>query len=154
MYVYHEPVLGAEVLDLLDPRGAGLYFDGTVGGGGHARLILERCPACSVFGVDRDPDALEHARTTLARFGDRVELRHARFDEALTERESAEGLDGALLDLGVSSHQIDAEARGFTFARGAALDMRMDASGGPDSSCRCSPAAACASSSPGTRTRR
>lgn len=132
MNAYHEPVLGAAVLDLLDPRGSGLYFDGTVGGGGHARLVLERCAACRVLGVDRDLDALEHARGSLARFGDRVELRHARFDEALTERDGAEGLDGALLDLGVSSHQIDAEARGFTFARGVALDMRMDVSGGPD----------------------
>ena len=132
MHGYHEPVLGAEVLAFLDPRGVGLYFDGTLGGGGHTRLILERCPACSVLGVDRDSDALEHARAALAEFGDRVRFRHARFDEALSEAESAEGLDGALLDLGVSSRQIDAEARGFTFARGVALDMRMDASGGPD----------------------
>jgi 16S rRNA (cytosine1402-N4)-methyltransferase len=85
-----------------------------------------------VLAVDRDADAIEHARTMLADFGARAELRHARFDEALTERESREGLDGALLDLGVSSHQIDSHARGFTFERGVALDMRMDASGGPD----------------------
>ena len=132
MHAYHEPVLGAEVLRYLDPRGKGLYLDGTVGGGGHARLILERCPECRVLAVDRDPDALEHARITLAEFGERVDFRRARFDEALSSREGREGLDGALLDLGVSSHQIDAEARGFSFARGVALDMRMDASGGPD----------------------
>jgi 16S rRNA (cytosine1402-N4)-methyltransferase len=119
MHAYHEPVLGAEVLDLLEPQGAGLYLDGTVGGGGHTRLILERCPKCRVLAVDRDGDAIEHARNSLAEFGDR----------ALSEDES---LDGALLDLGVSSHQIDVEARGFTFARGVALDMRMNAAGGPD----------------------
>jgi 16S rRNA (cytosine1402-N4)-methyltransferase len=129
MHAYHEPVLGAEVLDLLEPQGAGLYLDGTVGGGGHTRLILERCPKCRVLAVDRDGDAIEHARNSLAEFGDRVLFRHARFDRALSEHES---LDGALLDLGVSSHQIDVEARGFTFARGVALDMRMDAAGGPD----------------------
>jgi 16S rRNA (cytosine1402-N4)-methyltransferase len=132
MDAYHEPVLGAEVLDLLEPHGAGLYFDGTVGGGGHSRLILERCPECRVLAVDRDRDAIEHARNTLAEFGDRVRFRRARFDEALTEEERREELGGALLDLGVSSHQIDDEARGFTFERGVALDMRMDATGGPD----------------------
>jgi 16S rRNA (cytosine1402-N4)-methyltransferase len=132
MVAYHEPVMGAEVLRYLEPRGSGLYLDGTVGGGGHTRLILERCADCRVLAVDRDLDAIEHARTMLADFAGRVELRRARFDEALTDRESREGLDGALLDLGVSSHQIDAESRGFTFARGVALDMRMDASGGPD----------------------
>ena len=131
MDVYHEPVLGDEVLGLLEPRGVGLYLDGTVGGGGHTRLILERCTACRVLAVDRDPEALEHARISLAEFGDRVRFRRARFDRALQE-DDREGLDGALLDLGVSSHQIDAEARGFTFARDVALDMRMDASGGPD----------------------
>jgi 16S rRNA (cytosine1402-N4)-methyltransferase len=128
---YHEPVMGAEVLDLLEPH-SGLYLDGTVGGGGHSRLILERCPECRVLAVDRDGEAIEHARNTLAEFGERVRFRRARFDEALTEEERREGLGGALLDLGVSSHQIDDEARGFTFERGVALDMRMDASGGPD----------------------
>jgi 16S rRNA (cytosine1402-N4)-methyltransferase len=132
MAPYHEPVMGAEVLRYLEPRGAGLYLDGTAGGGGHTRLLLEHCRECRVLAVDRDREAIEHARTMLAGFAGRVELRHARFDEALTERESREGLDGALLDLGVSSHQIDSHARGFTFERGVALDMRMDVSGGPD----------------------
>jgi 16S rRNA (cytosine1402-N4)-methyltransferase len=129
MDAYHEPVLGAEVLDFLEPHGAGLYLDGTVGGGGHTRLILERCRECRVLAVDRDRDAIEHARSSLAEFGERVRFRQARFDEALSEDDR---LDGALLDLGVSSHQIDVEGRGFTFARGVALDMRMDAAGGPD----------------------
>ena len=132
MDAYHEPVLGAEALALLDPRGAELYLDGTVGGGGHTRLILERCPECTVLAVDRDPEAIEHARNSLAEFGDRVRFRRARFDEALSDEERGQGLGGALLDLGVSSHQIDERARGFTFERGVALDMRMDATGGPD----------------------
>jgi 16S rRNA (cytosine1402-N4)-methyltransferase len=129
---YHEPVLGDEVLKLLGPHGSGLYLDGTVGGGGHARRILESCPGCRVLAVDRDGEAIGHARSALAPFGDRVRFLHARFDAAPADSEASElGLDGALLDLGVSSHQIDSEARGFTFRRGVALDMRMDASGFP-----------------------
>jgi len=130
---YHEPVLGDEVTRLLGPHGSGLYLDGTVGGGGHARLLLEGCESCRVLAVDRDPDALAQAAETLAGFGDRVRFLHARFDDAPADAEVQErGLAGALLDLGVSSHQIDAETRGFSFKKGVALDMRMDASGFPD----------------------
>jgi 16S rRNA (cytosine1402-N4)-methyltransferase len=130
---YHEPVLGDEVIRLLGPLGSGLYLDGTVGGGGHARLILEGNAECHLLAVDRDPEALEHARGALAPFGTRVRFLQARFDDAPADSEvSARGLDGALLDLGVSSHQIDDESRGFSFKRGVALDMRMDASGFPD----------------------
>ena len=133
MHTYHEPVLGHEVIQLLEPAGAGLYLDGTVGGGGHTRQILERCPDCRVLAVDRDPDAIEHARLSLADLGDRVRFLHARFDDAPLDAEARErGLDGALLDLGVSSHQIEADSRGFTFRKGVALDMRMDVSGFPD----------------------
>jgi len=126
---FHEPVLGDEVVDLLDPRVGGLYLDGTVGGGGHSRLILERCLECRVLAVDRDRDALEAAREALAGFGDRVRFMHARFDQAALDPEVRNrGLDGALLDLGVSSHQLDDDTRGFAFRRGVALDMRMDLS--------------------------
>lgn len=129
---YHEPVLGREVLDVLGPRPGGLYLDGTVGGGGHARLLLERCPDCRLLAVDRDPEALAHARAALEPWGDRVRFVHARFDHAVDDVEVRErGLDGALLDLGVSSRQLDADARGFTYRAGAPLDMRMDASAGP-----------------------
>ena len=127
MTPFHEPVLGDEVVDLLDPRVGGLYLDGTVGGGGHSRLILERCLECRVLAVDRDRDALEAAREALAGFGDRVRFMHARFDQAALDPEVRNrGLDGALLDLGVSSHQLDDDTRGFAFRRGVALDMRMD----------------------------
>lgn len=126
---YHEPVLGAEVVDLLNPCGAGLYLDGTVGGGSHTRLILESCPDCRVLAVDRDVDAIEHARTALASFRDRVRFMRCRFDDAPNDPEARDvGLDGAVLDLGVSSHQLETDARGFTFRTGAALDMRMDGS--------------------------
>jgi len=128
---YHEPVLGRQVLDVLGPRPGGLYLDGTVGGGGHARLLLERCADCRLLAVDRDEDALAHARRALEPWRDRVRFLHARFDHAVDDVEvKAQGLDGALLDLGVSSWQLDADERGFTYRQGAPLDMRMDPSGG------------------------
>ncbi len=129
MSTYHEPVLGAEALDLLDPRDGGLYLDGTVGGGGHTRMILGRCPDCRVLAVDRDPDAIAEARARLADVADRVRFLEAGFDRAADDVEvRARGLDGALLDLGVSSHQLDQEGRGFAFRRGVRLDMRMSPS--------------------------
>jgi 16S rRNA (cytosine1402-N4)-methyltransferase len=131
---YHEPVLGREVMDLLGLRPEGLYLDGTVGGGGHARMLLERCPACRVLAVDRDTEALAHARRFLEPWADRVRFVHARFDHAMDDVEVKErGLDGALLDLGVSSRQIDAAERGFTYRVGAPLDMRMDPQAGGES---------------------
>ena len=125
--VYHDPVMADEVMDLLDPHGEALFLDGTLGGGGHTRRILEACPGCRVVAVDRDPQALAEARAALADLGDRVRILHGRFDDAAADAEvRASGLDGALLDLGVSSHQLDDDARGFAFRRGVALDMRMD----------------------------
>jgi len=127
MAAYHEPVMADEVLAYLQPRDGALLFDGTVGGGGHTRLLLESCPACRVVAVDRDPEALAEAARSLAHVRDRVRFLHLRFDAAADDPEvRARGLDGALLDLGVSSHQLDEEARGFAFRRGVALDMRMD----------------------------
>ena len=127
---YHEPVLGDEVLSFLDPHDAGFYLDGTLGGGGHTRMILEACPACRVLGVDRGPGAVADARRVLAERRGRGRFLEARFDEAPRDPEVRDrGLDGALLDLGVSSHQLDADERGFAFRRGVALDMRMGAGG-------------------------
>ena len=123
---YHEPVMGQEVIDYLSPSDAGFYLDGTVGGGGHTRMILDACPECRVLGVDRDPEALDQARSSLADHRSRVRFLSERFDRAPRDPEVRDrGLDGALLDLGVSSHQLDADARGFTFRRGVPLDMRM-----------------------------
>jgi 16S rRNA (cytosine1402-N4)-methyltransferase len=133
MDTYHVPVLARDVVALLDPKGEGLYLDGTVGGGGHTRLILEACGGCRVLAVDRDPEALEHARSALADLAPRIRFLQARFDDAPADAEVRDvGLDGALLDLGVSSRQLESDPRGFTFRRGVALDMRMDATGGPD----------------------
>lgn len=128
--MYHVPVLGPEAMELLDPRGGGLYLDGTVGGGGHSLLLLERCPECRLLAVDRDPEALEAARERLAPHRERVRFLLARFDAAPDDVEVRDrGLDGALLDLGISSRQIDRDDRGFSFRAGLPLDMRMSGEG-------------------------
>lgn len=133
MTTYHEPAMGREVLDLLSPRDGGFFLDGTVGGGGHTRLILEACPDCRVLAVDRDPEALDEARESLADVRSQVRFLSARFDDAPADPEVRDrGLDGALLDLGVSSHQLDDDSRGFAFRRGVPLDMRMSGAEGLD----------------------
>lgn len=129
----HLSVLPEEVLALLDPTPGGVYLDGTVGGGGHARLILEAsAPDGRLIGLDRDPSALHKAAEVLAPFGDRVALRHRNFSDAaaVLAELGISGLDGMLLDLGVSSHQLDEASRGFSFRGEAPLDMRMDPTGG------------------------
>ncbi len=123
---YHEPVLLEAVLGFLGSSEAGLMLDGTVGGGGHARALLEALPGCRLLGVDRDPEALEEAGRILAPYGERVRLVRLRFDQVPDDPEVQRvGLVAALLDLGVSSHQLDATGRGFAFRRGVLLDMRM-----------------------------
>ncbi len=117
--------MAAEVMELMGPHGSGLYLDGTVGGGGHSRLLLEMCADCRVIAVDRDREALSASKAALAPFGGRVRFMQARFDEVIDEVRLTEPLAGALLDLGVSSHQLDADERGFTFRRDVGLDMRM-----------------------------
>lgn len=127
----HVPVLVDEVRSLLDPARGGMFVDGTVGLGGHARMLLEG-GADRLIGLDRDRDALAVARGTLAGFGDRVELVHADYrslDEVLDARGIAH-VAGILLDLGVSSMQLDQPGRGFSFRRDEPLDMRMDRSRG------------------------
>ena len=129
----HLPVLLEEVLTWLDPKSGGLYCDATVGMGGHARAVLERsAPDGRLVGIDRDPHALETARTALESFGDRVTLVHARFSEAhqVLERLQMVPVDGFLVDLGVSSPQLDRPERGFSFRNDGPLDMRMDPTAG------------------------
>lgn len=122
----HEPVLMAEVMDLLDVKPGGSYVDGTVGLGGHAAEILRRsAPDGRLLGLDRDPAALARAREALASFGDRVQLEHARYSE-MPARINERAADGILLDLGISSLQVDDASRGFSFRREGPLDMRMD----------------------------
>ena len=128
----HVPVMTREVVALLRPERGGLYVDCTVGLGGHARALLE-AGAERLIGLDRDPDALAVARETLAPWSDRIELEHADYRDlpsVLTAR-GITGCDGALADLGVSSLQLDAADRGFSFRRDEPLDMRMDRSQGP-----------------------
>ena len=125
----HVSVLADEVVALMAPRSGGVYVDGTLGGGGHARRVLEAsAPDGRLIGVDRDPAALAAARATLAEFGDRVTFVHGTFGELPTIL-AALGqpqVDGLLVDLGVSSHQFDTADRGFSFRAEGALDMRMD----------------------------
>ena len=129
---YHRPVLVDAVMTMFSGCGAGLYLDGTLGGGGHAEAILRTCGGSRVLGVDRDPEALEESRGRLAPFVGRVRFLRGSFEDGARDPQVAEeGLTGAILDLGVSSHQLDADARGFTMRPGAPLDMRMDASQGP-----------------------
>lgn len=125
----HLSVMPGEVLHYLQPRTDELFLDGTLGAGGHSRLILEASsPSGRLIGLDRDPQALAKASEVLAEFGDRVQLHHANFSDAnLVLAELGEpALDGLLLDLGVSSYQLDAPQRGFSFRSEAPLDMRMD----------------------------
>ena len=127
----HVPVLVGEVVQQLEPSRGGVFIDGTVGLGGHTRALLD-AGATRVIGFDRDAEALMIARSALESYGDRVELVHADFRDfgpALDERGVAE-VDGVLADLGVSSLQLDDEARGFSFRADAPLDMRMDRSRG------------------------
>jgi len=123
---YHVPVMVGEVMGYLRPERGGTYLDGTLGGGGHAEALLTRAPDARLIGVDRDPEALAEAGRRLARFGDRFRAVRANFADAVEAAAlGPASLDGALLDLGISSHQIDVAERGFTFRAGAPLDMRM-----------------------------
>ncbi len=128
----HEPVLTTDVVALLAPSRGGLYVDCTVGLGGHTRALLD-AGASRVIGLDRDADALALSSTALAGYGDRVELVHADYRtlSAVLDARGIAQVDGALADLGMSSLQLDAPGRGFSFRRDEPLDMRMDRSGGP-----------------------
>jgi 16S rRNA (cytosine1402-N4)-methyltransferase len=129
--VDHVPVLLQETLALLDVRPGGLYVDGTLGLGGHAAEVLRRsAPGGRVIGFDKDAQALGRARESLSPFGDRVRFVHADFREAPAVLRD-EKADGILLDLGVSSLQLDTPERGFSFRADGPLDMRMDQGGGP-----------------------
>jgi 16S rRNA (cytosine1402-N4)-methyltransferase len=126
----HTSVLADEVIATLAPR-AGVYCDGTVGAGGHAERVLEGAPEARLIGIDRDPAALAIARERLARFAGRATLVHATYadvDRVLDDLH-VDQVDGLLLDIGLSSMQVDDEARGFSFARSGPIDMRMDPTG-------------------------
>jgi 16S rRNA (cytosine1402-N4)-methyltransferase len=126
----HIPVMLDEAVEGLAVRAGGRYLDGTFGRGGHARAVLSRLgPDGRLLLMDRDPLAIAAARAAFA--GDaRVAIRHANFASLAEWEEAAAGLDGVLLDLGVSSPQLDEAARGFSFMHDAPLDMRMDTTAG------------------------
>lgn len=125
----HEPVLLAETIEILAPAAGRIYVDATLGMGGHARAILEKCgPDGQVIGFEWDREALTLARKNLAPYGNRIRFLHKSYAEirqGLTEL-SVDRVDGLLLDLGLSSLQLDRSGRGFSFRRGEPLDMRMD----------------------------
>ena len=128
---YHEPVMVEEVIDSLHCQTGAVYVDGTLGGGGHAEAILENtAPDGILIGIDADSDALRETENRLAPFGDRkilVKGNFADMETILTGLNIAK-VDGILLDLGVSSHQLETAERGFSFSLDAPLDMRMDRS--------------------------
>lgn len=135
----HVPVLLERCLELLAPalaRGDAtsptVHVDATLGLGGHAEAVLAAHPHTVLIGLDRDTEALAHAKFRLARFADRVHLVHAVYDELpeVLDRLGYPQIDGVLFDLGVSSLQLDAPDRGFAYSREAPLDMRMDQSRG------------------------
>lgn len=122
----HSPVMVAEVLAALRPQPGGRYADGTVGGAGHAAAILAASsPTGWLYGCDRDGAAVEAGKARLAEFSGRFEIRQGNFAE-LADWVPPGGCDGALLDLGVSSPQLDEAGRGFSFQQDGPLDMRMD----------------------------
>jgi len=128
----HTPVLRDEVVRRLIPRPDGVIVDGTVGLGGHAEALLDAEPSARLIGIDRDPVALDRAREYLTRFGSRVTLVHGSYRdlERLLDELGVDRIDGLLLDLGVSSLQLDDARRGFSFRLDGPLDMRADPTSG------------------------
>jgi 16S rRNA (cytosine1402-N4)-methyltransferase len=124
--IYHRPVLEREMLKLLRPKSGGLVVDGTCGGGGHTEALLRA--GADVLALDQDPDAVQHVSEQLARFGRRVAVVQANFRHAnkVLDELGIRRIGGALLDLGVSSRQLENPERGFSLVRNGPLDMRMD----------------------------
>jgi 16S rRNA (cytosine1402-N4)-methyltransferase len=130
--MYHVPVLLQEVVEFIRPRDGGLYVDGTVGGGGHARELLRVSgPGSRLIGLDWDEEAILRARDALSEFGARVQLVRASYVELERVLMSlgVTSVDGMILDLGASSRQFDEPSRGFSFQREGPLDMRMNRTG-------------------------
>ena len=127
---YHEPVLVSACVEALAPAAAGVIVDGTFGGGGHSRALLAAYPHAIVIGIDRDPEALLNApnelrlRTVLGNFSEMQRLVN---DELGAPPDARSTVDGVLLDLGISSHQVDTAERGFSYHRSGPIDMRMGA---------------------------
>lgn len=128
--IRHQPVMLAEVMHYLQPRDGGIYVDGTFGAGGYARAILE-CAHTRVYAIDRDPDAVRAGEALVAEYAGRLVVIEGRFSQMreLLAKASVHAVDGVVLDLGVSSMQLEAAERGFSFLIDGPLDMRMDREG-------------------------
>lgn len=127
----HIPIMLNEVMSLIKPERGGIYADGTLGGGGHSEAILKALPENGkLYGIDRDMDAISAATKRLEPFGDKFTALHGNFFDMkrLMQEQGVDKLDGILMDLGVSSYQLDAPERGFSYKEDAPLDMRMDKS--------------------------
>jgi 16S rRNA (cytosine1402-N4)-methyltransferase len=126
---YHEPVMPAEVAALFEPAKGKTIVDGTIGGGGHSGLLL--AASATVIGIDQDPDAIAYTTRRFTEWGEHFRVLRGNFGDAaaLLDAAGIQTVDGVLLDLGVSSHQIDTAARGFSFQADGPLDMRMDPDG-------------------------
>ncbi len=124
--VYHRPVLLKEALELLKPKASALIVDATCGGGGHTEALLES--GADVLALDQDPDAVRHVSERLAHLGRRIIVRQAnfRYADCVLDELGIRSINGALLDLGVSSRQLENAERGFSLMRNGPLDMRMD----------------------------
>lgn len=125
---YHAPIMLSQVIDILAPSRGGVFVDGTLGGGGHSEGILALLPGSSVlYGIDRDSEAITYASGRLSRYSNFHAIRGNFFNmRELLGPYGVSGVDGILLDLGVSSHQLDDASRGFSYNAEARLDMRMD----------------------------
>jgi 16S rRNA (cytosine1402-N4)-methyltransferase len=126
----HRPVLLAEVIEALSPRDGAIYVDGTFGAGGYSRALLEAAQ-CTVFAIDRDPDAVKGAAPLIDRYPGRLHILQGRFGDmfALLGARGIDAVQGVALDLGVSSMQLDRAERGFSFRFEGPLDMRMERAG-------------------------
>ena len=125
-FIYHRPVLGSEAVELLAPKPGAVVVDATAGGGGHSELLLKA--GADVIALDQDPDAIVEVEDLLSEYGHRITVRQANFREAnvVLDQLGVEKIGGALLDVGVSSHQLETAERGFSLMRNGPLDMRMD----------------------------
>jgi 16S rRNA (cytosine1402-N4)-methyltransferase len=130
MNSYHEPVLADECVRMLATAASGTVVDGTFGGGGHTRRLLDAYPQIRIIGIDRDPDAIANAPDDLrvsVVLGNFAEIERIVDDELDSPPGVSGAVDGVLLDLGISSHQVDAASRGFSYHRSGPIDMRMGA---------------------------
>lgn len=128
MEFHHVSVLFKESIEALKIKPDGIYVDGTLGGGGHSQGILSQCDTVRLIGIDQDSDAIKAASERLSEFGSRVTIVNKNFSEIknILSKLNIDKIDGAVLDLGVSSYQLDNAERGFSYMHDAALDMRMN----------------------------